>query len=291
MSTIRLTKNGKAESSAGVKNPAAKRKPSKLHAFSYIGGKFFLIPLLITMIPAHACYVEMFGGSGSFLLNKPVSEIEIYNDINSSVVNFFRVLRSQPKKLVKLLGVTPYARDEFADCKRSHELVKSDLEKARMFYVKSQQSFSGRGNDWGVSVTNNHAKVFSNKTNRLLDVARRLKHVAIENRDFKFIFKHHLKSNDVFAYLDPPYVHSTRTTTNDYVYEMTDADHEELLELANQSPAKILISGYDNPLYRKHLKGWRRKKIDVACHSAYSPNQTEKSRRTEVLWWNYDLKS
>jgi len=54
---------------------------------------------------------------------------------------------------------------------------------------------------------------------------------------------------------------------NDYAYEMTDADHVELLTLANNSPAKLLISGYDNPLYRKHLKRWHKKKIDVACHS------------------------
>jgi DNA adenine methylase len=289
LSNIKLNNHGKTTSSTGKHQ--VKRKSSKLHAFSYIGGKYFLIPLLIAMIPAHVCYVEMFGGSGSFLLNKPVSEIEIYNDINSSVVNFFRVVRTQPKKLVKLLSSTPYARDEFAVCKRNHELVSTDLEKARMFYVKAQQSFSGRGNDWGISVTNNHAKVFSNKSNRLLDISARLKHVAIENRDFKFIFKHHLKNNDCFGYLDPPYVHSTRTTKNDYTYEMTDADHIELLELANQSPAKLLISGYDNPLYRKYLKGWHKKKIDVACHSAYSPNQKEKARRTEVLWWNYSLKT
>lgn len=266
-------------------------KNSKLHAFSYIGGKYFLIPVLLGLMPAHKTYVEVFGGSGSFLLNKPESKVEIYNDINSSVVNFFRVLRESPGKLTKLLNKTPFARDEFAVCKRNHELVNDDIEKARMFFTKTQQSFSGRGNDWGCSVTKSHAVTFVNKTLKLSEISSRLKKVNVENRDFKFIFKHYIKSADVFAYLDPPYVHSTRTTKNDYVYEMTDRDHEELLELCNQSPAKILISGYDSPLYRKHLKGWNRKKIDVPCHSAYSPNIKQKSRRTEVLWYNYSLKS
>lgn len=291
MSNIKTPHFEKTKTAPGNKQPVAKLNSLKLNAFSYIGGKFYLVPRLIPMIPVHSCYVEVFGGSGSFLLNKPVSEVEIYNDINSSVVNFFSVLREHPKKLVKLLDKTPYARDEFAHAMRNHEAERIDLEKARLFYVKTQQSFMGRGNSWGVAVTGNRAKTFRNKLNRLLDVAARLKHVAIENRDFRFVFKHHLKNNDCFGYIDPLYVHSTRINKNDYPFEMSDEDHIELLQLAKASPAKLLICGYDNKLYREHLKGWRRKKIEVTCHSAYSLNLKTKPKRTEVLWFNYDLKA
>src|SRR3990172_7088785 len=84
-------------------------------ALRYFGGKWRLAPWIVSHFPAHRIYVEPFGGGASVLIRKPRSYGEIYNDIDSHVVNVFRVLRDPQTadELEQLLRLTPFARDEF----------------------------------------------------------------------------------------------------------------------------------------------------------------------------------
>jgi DNA adenine methylase len=59
----------------------------------YYGGKFRLADWIISMFPAHRFFVEPFGGAANVLMAKPRSFGEIYNDLDSEVVNVFKVLR------------------------------------------------------------------------------------------------------------------------------------------------------------------------------------------------------
>lgn len=80
-------------------------------------------------------------------------------------------------------------------------------------------------------------------------------------------------------YCDPPYVHSTRSRSDIYQYEMTDAQHLDLLSLLRTIPASIVISGYESSLYRKELKGWNSVQFDA---------MTRRGLKTEWLWFNFD---
>lgn len=64
-------------------------------AIRYHGSKFRLAPWIVGFFPEHVTYVEPFGGGAGILLRKPVVNTEIYNDLDSDVVNFFSVLRTQ----------------------------------------------------------------------------------------------------------------------------------------------------------------------------------------------------
>lgn len=68
-----------------------------------------MLPLLP---PAHH-YSEPFGGSAAVLLNREPSPVETYNDTDSEVVNFFRVLREQKDALIYAIGMTPFSREEY----------------------------------------------------------------------------------------------------------------------------------------------------------------------------------
>lgn len=59
----------------------------------YHGGKWKLAEWIIGHFPPHSVYVEPFGGAASVLIQKPRSYSECYNDLDSEVVNVFRVLR------------------------------------------------------------------------------------------------------------------------------------------------------------------------------------------------------
>ena len=44
----------------------------------------------------------------SVLLQKTPSRLEVYNDLDGDVVNFFRVLREDTSELLRLLQLTPF---------------------------------------------------------------------------------------------------------------------------------------------------------------------------------------
>ena len=87
-----------------------------------------------------------------------------------------------------------------------------------------------------------------------------------------------LISPDAFLYLDPPYPHSTRSMTNKYKYEMSDADHIAILRAARSLRCMVAISTYDNDLYRDLLHDWRR---------IHFSSQTRGGQRLETLYMNY----
>ena len=68
---------------------------------------------LIPLFPDHKTYVEVFGGSGAILINKKPSEIEVYNDIDGELYNFFKVIADKKllKKFQEKINLLPYSRE------------------------------------------------------------------------------------------------------------------------------------------------------------------------------------
>lgn len=89
-------------------------------------------------------------------------------------------------------------------------------------------------------------------------------------------------SGKTVIYLDPPYVHSTRTSNARYKNELTDADHAELLtvvkHLAELKDVFIIISGYRNHLYDTELADWYSKDFQA---------MTRGGVRTETVWCSF----
>lgn len=61
---------------------------------NYPGSKWTLAAKIIEIMPPHKTYIEPFFGSGAVYFNKPSVQVETINDIDSRVVNFFKVCRS-----------------------------------------------------------------------------------------------------------------------------------------------------------------------------------------------------
>jgi DNA adenine methylase len=250
----------------------------------YPGSKWRLAEWIITQMPPHKVYVEPFFGSGAVYFTKNASYIETINDIDGEVVNFFKVLREHPAELASLINLTPYSREEYY-CSYYDLNNITDLERARRFAVKCWQSYGAsqhRNNGFrtGIAPTAPQvAKIWNRVPQEILKVAKRLKNAQIENRPALEIIEKY-NSPDTLIYLDPPYMHETRKFTKHYRNEMSDFDHEQLLQLLLKSKSKIILSGYDNELYNKTLKGWKKITKQTTCENSDS--------RTEVLWLNYE---
>jgi DNA adenine methylase len=247
-----------------------------------------IAPWIISYIPAHRIYVELFGGGGSVLLRKPRSYAELYNDLDGEIVNLFRVARDRGDELREKLFFTPYAREEFI---LAYEPSDDPLEQARRTVARAFMGFASSSATEGKSRKgNNPLTGFRSNTNRagttasrdwsrypdsLTGIIERLRGVVLENRNALDIIKIHDTEQTVF-YADPPYLPSTRDYGSDYRYEMTEEDHIRLAERLNQAKGAVLVSGYHSELYEELYKGWERREKNTYADGA--------NPRTEVLW-------
>src|SRR5947207_30368 len=104
----------------------------------YHGGKWMLAPWIISHFPNHRVYVEPFGGAASVLLQKSRCYAEVYNDLDSEIVNLFTIVRERGPELASALELTPFARDEY---KHSFEIHPDPLEQARRTVIRSYCGF------------------------------------------------------------------------------------------------------------------------------------------------------
>lgn len=264
---------------------------------NYFGGKYGTIGKFISeLLPEHKYYIEPCGGMAGVLFHKKPSLVEVYNDIDGRIVNLFRVLRDKKKlkKLLELLRLTPYSRDEYVNsCKVLKDWISLDeIDLAYHSYIALsmaiQPSFRWNGfRQGGLNYETSVARSFKKRVELLNSTAERLKDVIIENLPANKLM---LKFNraDVLVYLDPPYVHSTRFTVKDYGHEMDDLDHLQMISVVKNLKSKVLISGYDNELYNNELKDFERLEI-CSSSSIAASNGINCSSRKEVLWANFKL--
>jgi hypothetical protein len=82
-----------------------------------------------------------------------------------------------------------------------------------------------------------------------------------------------------FLYSDPPYwPASRRSSRSPYRFDYTAEDHVNFIELVRAVPCSVMISGYDNNLYSRELKGWNRLTFTGTSHTG---------KRQEIVWLNY----
>lgn len=246
----------------------------------YPGAKNRIAEWIINQMPKHDVYLEPFAGSLSVLLNKPKCHIETVNDLDDEIVNFFRVIRDYPEQLKRRIDLTPYSREEY---ELAYEETEDEIERARRFCIRCHQGFGcanlyKNGFKSGQqSKSPNPAKAWNELPGIIIEAAVRLKTVQIENLPATELLKRY-DTKDVFIYADPPYLHGTR---KNYLYrhEMTEEEHIELLETLASHPGNVMVSCYDNELYDRYLKGWRKAHKETLAEAG--------QKRVETLYMNY----
>jgi DNA adenine methylase len=247
----------------------------------YLGSKWQLADWIITQMAPHDIYVEPYCGSASVFFRKSPASLEVINDLNGDVVNFFDVLRDRTDELVRAIDLTPYSRREF---ERAYQPATDDLERARRFYVRSWQGFRGGGttdpHGWShrtQDLSRNNASDWSRLDGLLLG-ARRLKQAQIECRDALEVLQRYDTPATLF-YVDPPYVlRSRRRAEKIYVFEFDNADHLALAEALHRVQGMVLLSGYKSALYDELYADWH-------CSSKTSTTNGN-GTSVEYLWSN-----
>jgi DNA adenine methylase len=244
-----------------------------------------IVPLL--SVPHHH-YCEPFGGAASILLNKTPSPLETYNDLDSRVVNLFRVLREKPDELYDALSLTPYSREEFLSCRTEDPEGITEVEKARRFFVKCQMAFSGQPQTVGWAFLKrgvSRTKAFVKRIEGLQPIIDRVRMWQVENRDYSIVIKN-CDTPDTLFYCDPPYTHRSRSEQKQ-AYDHDVIDHDRFLQQITQIQGKAVITHYPDETYFDHLGSWRSQLV-VRDKSSTPRVLVGTSTQTEVIWWNYD---
>lgn len=218
-----------------------------MNAFPYPGNKARHSDWILSHLPEHDCYVELFGGAAGVLFNKPRSKIEVYNDLNGDIPHFFRVLRDRCEDLQEWIRNVPYSREvynEWADSYYDGYRPEDDIERAGRFFALRHMQFGGKIENKAGYAINRRAKAaspakrFRRNSEDLTQFRDRLRDVNIEALDWVEVLDKYDGPQTVF-YADPPYVGAEDK------YSLNGFDHDELAREARSTSGHILVS-YDS---------------------------------------------
>lgn len=262
-------------------NHAAPSRP----VVKYTGSKFSIASWIIDHFPPHENYNETYGGMAAVLLQKPRSRLETYNDLNSYVVEFLRILRERPDELIRQIRLTPWSREEYERCR---EPADDPLENARRFYITCAMGM-GRSafdpttaprfaSDSRLYYSLTSIQITDANTKHLYTISKRLQGVQIENRDALEVIRYY-DNDGALHYVDPPYVRETRPGGQGYRrFEMSDDDHVRLSEVLHAIEGFVVLSGYACDLYTELYEeaGWERR--DMGSQANFG------AKRVESIW-------
>ena len=253
-------------------------------------------------------YIETFLGSGVVMINVLNNNVEtlhyknIYvNDININIIDFYKMLKSKPKKLINDLvelsdkynnmdnvdkeKMYYEIRDRFNNCKKN---------KSVYFYFLMKVGFNGvyRENKSGkFNVPFGRKEKFIVQETSLLTISKLIKNVHFYNLSYeKFLDKLSKKGilNDSFMYCDPPYIPDDKLVSQKQeLYTSGNFNHYDFVEkLKSFSQSNIIVSMSESTKAKEiYGKSFITKNLTDIIRTI-NPQKLFMSK--EILFLNYD---
>lgn len=211
---------------------------------SWVGGKNYLKKEIVSRFPEkYEKYIEVFGGAAWVLFYKEKSEYEVYNDLNSDLVNLFKCVKFHFPELKRELSGGLNSRQLFNEMRESCNFTGlTDIQRAARFFMLIKTSYGSKGENFGCVKKNINIMV-----DYLDRVQERLCNVVIENMSFEKIIERYDKK-DVLFYLDPPYY----GTEKYYQIQFSEENHIRLAEMLKNVEGKFILS-YNDCEYVREL--------------------------------------
>jgi DNA adenine methylase len=254
---------------------------------SYYGGKQKLCKLIIELIPSHVLYCEPFIGGGAVFFAKEPSQVEVLNDTNKELINFYHVVQNRFVDLDRMIRATLHSRRLHQDATTiyANPHLFDEVKRAWSIWVLSSQSFSSMlDGTWGYDKSDNTTTQKINNKRELMNdqMAVRLQNAQIECADALYIIQSRDTANSFF-YCDPPYFNSNCAHYDGY----TEQDFEALLKALSALKGKFLLSSYPSDLLARYAakNGWYSRGIEQRV----SVNKGYGKKKVEVLTANYEI--
>jgi len=256
---------------------------------TYYGGKQKLVNKILENIPFHNLYCEPFLGGAAVFFSKKPSSVEVINDTNRELMNFYKVCRNRFHELSALVRVTLHSRDDHDSAwviyNKPH--LFDEVRRAWAVWVLSTQSFSAMLNgSWGYDSSSNTTskKIMHKREEFTEELATRLQTAQIECAEAIYIINR-CNREDAFIYADPPYFNSCMGHYDGY----KESDFIELLETLSKFKGKFLLSSYPSDILKKfvHENNWSQ--LTIFQNISVNAKSGNLSKKQEVLTANYPL--
>ena len=246
---------------------------------SYVGGKRALATRIITLFPRHTTYVEAFAGGAQVFFHKPPSNVEVLNDIDGEIVNFFRVCQSHYEELLRYLRFVIVSRQWFTLQRDTDPTQLTDIQRAARYLYLLKNSFASlvRHPNYHWHVVQPPGFNLERLPQIIENTHKRLERVQIENLPYEVVLEHYDRPKTLF-YLDPPYFQRKL-----YRFNLEDADFAKMAGRLEAIRGKFVLSLNDVPEVRTLFRRFRIQSVQLP----YTAQQHAGRRYREVLITNF----
>ncbi len=246
---------------------------------------------IIGLIPPHSCYVEVFGGAGWVLFGKPPSDVEILNDIDQELINFFRIIRNRPEDFIDSFDLELVSRAEFERLAVLDPSQIDEIQRAHRFYYLIMAGWGGELNypRFQTSISdgghgNRLIGAIETLRARIEPIHKRLNTVIIENLGWQECIDRYDREG-VVMYLDPPYPGNGVN----YFHNMRDwKDHERLAERLTQTRCRWILSSYNSKDIHTLFRDYHFTYITSASGMNTAKDSKNRVVNQEVLITNFE---
>lgn len=249
-----------------------------MRALSYYGGKTYTAGWIADQLPVTACYAEPYAGMLAVLLQRPPVRIEIVNDLDRNIANWWRVVRDDHERLARCVALTPHSRDHLREANDVLAVGEDDdLKRAWATHICLAQGINSRTSgaaSWRRLIKPQGVNPFRTWLGgEFATLARRMRQVQIECVDAVALLRRLSGEREFVIYVDPPYHTAQRC------YRHPDVDVAALTDALLEQRGRVAVSGYGGEW--DHL-GWRRTERAAVAWSDH-----HRTRRVEHLWLNF----
>ena len=255
---------------------------------SYYGGKQTMLKHMLPLIPVHRIYTETFAGGAALLFAKEPAEVEVLNDLNSELVNFYWAATVYYDQLKKEIDKTLHSRGvhEHARYIYANPSFFDPVQRAWAVWALCKMSFASRiDGSFGFDKAKRTMtkKIDNAKDAFTQELCDRLSKVTIERQNAINMIKR-FDTVDTFHFVDPPYINSD---CGHYEGMFSHIDLTQLLEVLAGIKGKFMLTMYPHEdidlMSEKH--GWVIKEVERTISSS----KTKRIKKPEWIVMNYSL--
>ncbi|MGE4243519.1 DNA adenine methylase [Ramlibacter sp.] len=225
----------------------------------WVGGKRRLAAEILPWFEAHTCYVEPFAGAAALLFNKTPSKVEVLNDVNTDLVNLYRVVRHHLEEFVRQFKWALTSRKLFEWAQATPPETLTDIQRAARFFYLQKLAFGAKveGQTFGTATTGSPALNLMRIEEELSAAHLRLSRVVIEHLDWAACIERYDRPHTLF-YCDPPY-----WGTEGYGVGFGLEQYDRMAELLRTMQGKAIVSVNDIPEMRRAFKGLTMRRVAI----------------------------
>jgi DNA adenine methylase len=206
--------------------------------------------------------------------------VEVLNDLDFDIVNFFRVCQWHYQELIRYLRFSLVSRKLHELRQATNPAALTDIQRAGQFFYLQKNSFGGlivrQKFHYGVIQPSNYNP---ERIPEVIEAAhRRLARVQVESLPYQQVLEEYDRPTTVF-YLDPPYWERKL-----YKFNFTESDFYEMEKLLTGLKGKFILSLDDRPEVRAVFAKFRMQTVELA----YTAKRDTSTRHKELFITNFD---